>query len=151
MTMLICSTTFCQAQKDYDFSAGVRIGLALDAGVSVKGFVSESVALEGILMTPLRRLPADPWLSRITVVALGEWHYSGSKLPALNFVVGGGWCANIRTREPTQQLMTGPSALLGMEYTLPHMPLAIQLDALPIYFLGLGLNMDLSLCMRYTF
>ncbi|SDM10987.1 hypothetical protein SAMN04488090_2659 [Siphonobacter aquaeclarae] len=117
------------AQADYKTAIGVRLGAS--NGLSVKGFLSNKNALEGILTTRWRG---------IGLTGLYEVHGNAFQTRSFNWYVGGG--AHIYTwREGKvpppwwdgrdRRTIAGLDGILGLEYTIPSAPLNFSIDWKP--------------------
>jgi hypothetical protein len=145
--LLVAVTTKAQ---DYRTALGLRAGVP--AGLTVKHFLNENNAIEGIL--------ASRWRGFL-VTGLYEFEYWTGEYPALNWYWGAGahvgvWSAGYNPR--LDIAYTGPvvgiDGIIGLEYTFDEIPLNLSLDLLPsINLIGStgwgGINSALS--VRYVF
>lgn len=148
--ILFFSVLITSNAQDYKTALGLRAGLPV--GVTIKHFLNETNAIEGIL--------ASRW-SGFVVTGLYEFEYWTGEYPALNWYWGAGahvgfWNAGYNPR--LDVTYTGPvigiDGILGLEYTFDEIPLNLSLDILPsINLVGStgwgGINGALS--VRYVF
>ncbi len=136
--------------QDYKTSLGIRAGLPV--GVTVKHFLSENNALEGIL--------ASRW-GGFVVTGLYEVEHWTGQYPALNWYWGAGahlgtWAQgyNPRVDATYTGAVIGIDGVIGLEYTFDELPLNLSLDLLPsinlIGFTGWG-GINGALSIRYVF
>lgn len=133
---LILSSLFMQAQ-DYNTGIGFRTGTA--HGITVKHFLNNKAALEGILSTR--------WKG-ITITGLYEVHAPVWDTPRLNWYIGGGGHVGIfnyshdekeqRNNNPCvddyeQHALIGVDGIVGIEYTFKQLPLNFGLDWKPYF------------------
>lgn len=131
---LITGTTFLKAQQG---QTGIGLRLGSDPGITVKHFVSQNGAIEGILHTGYRGL---------LVTGLYEWHKPLSDPSGLKFYAGIG--AHIgffdhyihyhrhgnhydEVVHVHNHASVGPDAIIGLEYDFTEIPLNIGLDMKP--------------------
>lgn len=128
--LLLAITISTQAQ-DYNTGIGLRGGFS--QGLTVKHFVSDKAALEGILHTR--------W-GGFMVTGLYEIHNDIANAPGLRWYYGGGahigfWDGqennNSRPWGNRNEDVTvlGLDLILGLEYTIPNSPINIGLDYKP--------------------
>lgn len=120
--------SFAQGQ-DYDNAIGFRGGWF--NGLTVKHFVGERVAIEGILLTR--------WQG-VAVVGLYETHWSlGSTLPANVYFGTGGhvgvWNGNNVSwrQDPSNFTIVGIDVILGFEYNFDMIPVNLSADWKPAF------------------
>lgn len=129
---LYAGTTLLNAQQG---QTGVGLRLGTDPGITVKHFVRENGAIEGILHTGYRRF---------MVTGLYEWHTSLSA-PGFKFYAGVGAHIGFMDRyvrvhhhdhfhevyyeDPYASV--GPDGIVGLEYYFTEIPLNIGLDLKP--------------------
>lgn len=131
-TVLFCLISFSFAQ-DYNTGIGLRGGFS--NGLTVKHFVSNKAALEGILSTR--------WHG-FEITGLYEIHNRAFNVDRLNWYFGAGahvgfWDGN-RTKwadEDRSYTVGGLDGILGIEYNIKAIPLNISLDWKPqLNFIG---------------
>ncbi len=147
--LLVLFVTPSQAQ-DYKTSLGIRAGLPV--GVTVKHFLNDTYALEGIF--------ASRW-GGFVVTGLYEVERWTGNYPALNWYWGGGahlgtWAQgyNPNVNATYTGAVIGIDGVIGLEYTFDELPLNLSLDLLPsinlIGFTGWG-GINGALSIRYVF
>jgi hypothetical protein len=145
--LFVVLTTAVNAQ-DYRTSFGFRAGVPY--GITVKHFLSETNAVEGIL--------ASRWSGFVITGLYENEHWTG-EYPGFNWFWGIG--AHIGFWDNTPYFSTadagaviGADAILGLEYTFDEIPLNLSIDLLPsINLIGSsswnGINGAIS--VRYVF
>ncbi len=152
---LICLANSAQAQRNYNTSIGLRLGYT--SGLTVKGFINDKIALEGIVSTRL-------WGSRgwgantLLLTGLIEWNFPIRGVQGLNWLVGGGLHIGFYNDQYNNQgsggTYVGLDFIGGLEYTLPTAPFTFQLDLKPaIHVLGNSdfWYGDFAISVRYAF
>jgi hypothetical protein len=143
-----------QAQ-DYKTAVGLKFG-AYEVGPSIKYFMDNSTALEGII--GIRD-------HGVVVTGLYEIHQQAFNVDKLNFYygfgghlgsVGSGYYKRIGGDDEYysgKHILIGADATLGLEYTIPNAPIAISLDLNPRLELARGPFFDIApgLGLKYTF
>jgi hypothetical protein len=136
--------------QDYKTSLGLRAGVPY--GLTIKHFMSETNAVEGIL--------ASNWGGFVATALFENEHWTGH-YPGLNWYWGAGahigfWSAgaNRYLNSTYNGSVIGVDGVLGLEYTFDEIPLNLSLDVLPsINLIGStgwgGINGGLSI--RYVF
>jgi opacity protein-like surface antigen len=138
-----------QAQ-DYKTSLGLRAGLPV--GITVKHFLSDTYALEGIF--------ASRW-GGFLVTGLYEIEHWTGQYPGLNWYWGfgahlGTWQAgyNPNINATFTGAVIGIDGIIGLEYTFDELPLNLSLDLLPsinlVGYTGWG-GINGALSIRYVF
>jgi hypothetical protein len=142
---------------DYDLGIGARVGQAW--GVNIKYFLKyhptriPHYALEGILTTRFNGANA---------VALFEYHHGIFDTEGLNMYIGGGahiavWNSDTvywETDRTGFNPYAGLDGIIGMEYVIAGIPVAVSLDWKPAVNLVSDLNLmidDIGLSVRYLF
>jgi hypothetical protein len=146
--------------QDYGTGIGLRLG-GLSSGISVKGFVNSTSALEGIAS-----------FGRHSFIATGlyEKHFAIPGATGLNMYVGaGGHIGFFGYRgsyfykkkneyyyvydEGRTAVVPGVDLIIGLEYKIKDVPLAIGVDIKPFidFFDGSGFYFDGALNIRYVF
>lgn len=125
-SLCVLTLSFVKAQ-DYQTSGGLRLGVPY--GLTVKHFLSETGAIEGIL--------AGHW-SGSSITALYEIHAPVGDVSGLNVYYGGGAHAafynNYRWNGRyygSRSTFIGIDGILGLEYTLADVPINVSLDWKP--------------------
>lgn len=114
--------------QDYKTSLGLRIGYPY--GVTVKHFLSEKTAFEGIMAASYHGF---------VVTGLYEMEYWTGKYPGFNWFWGFGahvgfWDAgaNKYVDDPYYNgAVIGIDGIIGLEYTFDEIPLNLSIDLLP--------------------
>ena len=148
--LFIAGIAFASNGQDYKTSLGLRAGVPY--GITIKHFLSEQNAVEGIL--------ASRWNGFIITGLYENEHWTG-EYPGLNWFWGFGahigfWDAdnNPRIESDYTGSVIGVDGIIGLEYTFDEIPLNLSLDLLPtINLIGStgwgGINGALSI--RYVF
>jgi hypothetical protein len=150
LLLLAFSTMISTYAQDYKTSLGIRGGLPV--GITVKHFLNEANAFEGILATR--------W-GGFVLTGLYEFERWTGEYPALNWYFGfgahlGTWSQgyNPRLDESYSGLVVGVDGVIGIEYTFDELPLNLSLDILPsvnlIGYTGWG-GINGALSIRYVF
>jgi hypothetical protein len=143
-----------QAQ-DYKTAVGLKFG-AYEVGPSIKYFMDNSAALEGII--GIRD-------HGVVITGLYEIHQQAFGVDKLNFYygfgghlgsVGSGYYKRIGGDDEYysgKHILIGADATLGLEYKIPTAPIAISLDLNPRLELARGPFFDIApgLGLKYTF
>ncbi len=144
-----------RAQDYYKTAFGVRLGS--DIGLSAKHFLGRTSAIEGMF--------SYRWKGFL-LTTLYEKENIAFSTPGLNWYIGGGlhfgfWSKHTSKAKwwdyedhPDGYFIMGADVILGMEYTLPTIPLNIAIDWKPaINFLGYtGFWGDFfAISLRYAF
>lgn len=135
--------------QDYKTALGLRAGLPY--GLTVKHFLNNTNALEGIV--------AGTRYGGFVITGLYESVHWTGEYPGLNWFFGGGahigsWDDDPDFADSETGGVFGLDAILGLEYTFDEIPLNLSLDILPTFNLvgsnnwG-GINGGLSI--RYVF
>ncbi len=150
ISVLAAFISISSGAQDYRTGVGLRAGLPY--GLTVKHFLNQSNAVEGIL--------ASRW-GGFVVTGLYEKEYWTGEYPGLNWYWGAGahigfWDAgyNPNLGATYTGSVIGVDGILGLEYTFDDIPLNLSLDILPsINLIGStgwgGINGAISI--RYVF
>jgi hypothetical protein len=111
--------------QDYKTSLGLRAGYPY--GLTIKHFLGETNAVEGILATN--------WGGAVAMALYENEHWTGH-YPGLNWFWGlgahvGFWDNNPHIRSTYTGSVLGVDGILGLEYTFDEIPLNLSLDILP--------------------
>jgi len=131
--------------QDYKASAGVRLGTYFS--VSVKSFISEKGALEGI--GGISRVGGQ---SLITVGAFFKIHNQfASDIPTLKWYFGGGSFVALGSSDINTNVAL--TAIIGLEYTFDSSPINIFIDGIPFVSLinSRRFDAEASMGVRYIF
>jgi hypothetical protein len=151
LTILIFTGIAVNAQ-DYNTGIGIRGGLS--NGLTVKHFIGENTAIEGILATHRRGF---------NVTGLYQIHNQAFETPRLNWYYGFGghigfW--NEHRNHPLFHYDTGSytvigiDGILGIEYNIEPIPFNISLDWKPAFnFIGYTgfWGGEVAISVRYIF
>lgn len=130
VTLALCLISFSHAQ-DYNTGIGLRAGLY--NGLTVKHFLSEKAAVEGIL--------ASRW-SGFEVTGLYEIHARAFEVDRLNWYygIGGhvGFYNGDKTKDSwgtagTTYTVIGIDGILGLEYNFTEIPINLSIDWKPAF------------------
>jgi hypothetical protein len=148
IAVLFFALTIAVKAQDYKTSLGIRAGYPY--GITVKHFLSEKNAIEGIL--------ASRWGGFVVTGLYENEHWTG-EYPGFNWFWGMGahigfWDNTPYFNSVNMTTVIGADAILGLEYTFDEIPLNLSLDLLPsINLIGNyswnGINGGLSI--RYVF
>jgi hypothetical protein len=141
--------------QDYKTAVGLKFG-GFENGISLKYFMEQDVALEGIL--GFRE-------NGVVITGLYELHQEAFGVPELKFyygagahigAIGSGIYRRYNGYDETfnkSQILLGVDGVLGLEYNVPGIPVAISLDLNPRAELIAGPFFDLApaLGLKYTF
>ncbi len=131
--------------QDYKASAGLRLGTYF--AVSVKSFISEKAAIEGI--GGITRIGGQ---SLISVGGFYTIHNQfASDIPTLKWYYGGGTFVALGSNDiKTNVALT---AIIGLEYTFETTPINIFMDAVPFVSLinSRRFDSEASMGVRYIF
>ncbi len=155
VTIFIGLILFSQtaAAQSYHTGLGLRFG-GLTSGITLKHFVSQKSALEGILslgnksfiLTGLYEIHAPVDQSKQFQVYYGIGGHLGF------FQEGGSYYYNNK-RLYTQTTVVGIDGILGLDYKFKNAPINISMDVKPFvdFFNGNYVYFDGGLSLRYTF
>jgi hypothetical protein len=150
--IILLTTATVSAQRDYETGIGLRAGISY--GLTVKHFMSERSAWEGILTTR--------W-EGFTVTGLYELHQNAFNTTNFNFLYGfgghlGAWHGDLGPyhdwyNDRYNHLALGIDGILGLEYTFDEVPFSISLDwkpALNVAEHALFIADEAALSIRYV-
>ena len=138
--------------QDYRSAVGLRFGTS--NGLSVKHFLSEQAALEGILHTRWRGL---------LITGLYEFHQDLNDVPGLRWFYGGGahigtWNANRGNPRwgdrGEAHTVVGIDGIVGLDYKFDRAPVNLSLDYKPAFNISSDVGFwadELALSLRFTF
>lgn len=139
---------FSAEAQDYRTGIGLRAGFPY--GLTVKHFLNETNALEGIL--------ASSWGGFVLTGLYENEHWTG-EYPGLNWFWGFGahigfWDNNNYINDTNVGSVIGADFIVGLEYTFDEIPLNLSLDVMPsvnlIGYTGWG-GIHGGLSIRYVF
>lgn len=166
---LLLVAHFATAQSNYKTGIGLRLGPMY--GFTIKHFVSDKVALEGLITTGYygRGVGPGPWgrggwygNPGALFTGLAEWHFPIGNVRGFNWFIGGGFHFGVLGGyndhpvfpEDRSYILTGLDFIGGVEYTLANAPFTFQADFKPsfhlIEYFGVWYN-EFALTARYTF
>ncbi|MFO7978694.1 MAG: hypothetical protein R6U64_08555 [Bacteroidales bacterium] len=133
-SIIACCFVSVSLAQDYNTGIGVRAGIS--NGLTIKHFVSERAALEGLI--------ASRWQG-IELTLLYEIHNQAFNTERLNWYYGFGGHVGFwdgrhtsdRWGEPDQQYtVIGLDGILGLEYNFSEIPINLSLDWKPAFNLS---------------
>jgi hypothetical protein len=141
--------------QDYSTAIGVKFG-GFENGLSVKHFMDNEASLEGIL-----GFRTDG----VVITGLYELNQTAFNVNELKFYYGGGAHIGaigsgvyhryngLEEDYTSGHLLLGIDGVVGLEYNIPGIPIAISLDLNPRLELATGPFVDLApgLGLKYTF
>jgi hypothetical protein len=143
ITLVSFSFADAHAQTNYKFAAGLRLSTpapTLNNAVSVKYFINESSAVEGIVS----------FGSRFGLGALYQKHKPINGTSGFQWFYGGG--AYIGFGDKKTYL--GPTGIVGLDYKFDNIPLNLSLDWKPELDILPNINFipdGIALSARFTF
>lgn len=157
--LLFCFQQEAMAQKNYNTSVGLRIGIGY--GITVKHFLSESVSIEGIFSSRYYgtgrgygRKNYKYGYAGFNLTALIQKHWSIGEVRGLNWFIGGGAHIGGNGYDGTPYTVIGLDGNIGLEYTVPNAPVTFQLDYKPSInfytYYDFGYD-EIALSIRYAF
>lgn len=126
--LFVAATSFSFAQQSYSTGIGLRGGLA--SGVTVKHFISDKAALEGILSTRWRG---------VVITGLYEIQQTAFDTPGLYWYYGvgahagfwGNYVGHPWFDDDASYTVLGIDGIIGLEYAFAEIPFNISLDWKP--------------------
>ena len=118
---LFISITICTKAQEYVNAVGVRLGPgspAITSGFTIKHFLNESNALEGIV---------GIGNGGLGLCGLYEWHHPIASVTHLQWFVGAGGYVAFRNKNSA----IGAAGIVGLDYKFDQIPLNISLDWKP--------------------
>lgn len=132
-TMLTVNAQLAVNTTEYTTAVGLRAGIT--SGVTVKHFLSDDRALEGIF---------GFWRNGVSGTFLYEIHQNAFAVPGLNWYYGGGVHVAVQTnrdydyrnnnyyyRNRRGNFGLGVDGIFGIEYKIEPIPIAVSLDVKP--------------------
>jgi hypothetical protein len=146
---------FFNESKAQTYATGVGLRAGVTNGLTVKHFIQEDVALEGILHTRWRGL---------VITGLYEVHKNIREVRGLRWFYGGGahigsWNSN-RVPPPWADpdfrgtTVVGIDGIIGLDYKFVDAPINLSLDYKPAFNIINGAGFwgdELALSIRFTF
>ena len=135
--------------QSYDASVGLRLGFPI--GLTGKFFISETDAIEGLVFFDFRNQTQS-----IGVTGLYERHADPFNIPELLLYYGVGGGVGVWTHDGNNNggIGVGLDAIIGIEYSIPDVPLNVSLDVKPNINLIPSVNfgsINPALSIRYIF
>jgi hypothetical protein len=129
------STSVAKQTKPSTGSSSYKsaVGLKFIYGISLTGktFLNDKAALEGIL-----RYTGGGGLSNFAFTGLYEHHTDIKSVEGLRWYVGGGGQVIYYSGGGGSDVSFGVSGILGLEYKIKNLPLAISADWQPTYMIS---------------
>lgn len=138
--------------QDYQTGVGLRAGVS--NGLTIKHFISDRAALEGLLHTRWRGL---------VITGLYEIHQDIDELPGLKWFYGGGahigtWNGNRGNRpwgdDRDGYTVFGLDGIIGLDYKFNAAPVNLSLDYKPAFNITQDAGFwgdEVALSIRFTF
>ncbi len=159
IVMLIVGMVSFQSLKcqDYDFAAGVRIGLSY--GINGKIFLRANRAVQS--RSALEVIASFRYKGVIGSF-IYEHHFEVFDTEGMYLFCGGGLHAGIlnsdevpwETDNKGKNFYTGPDGIIGLEYVFKDIPASVSLDWKPCFNIISDFNLiidDIALSVRFTF
>jgi hypothetical protein len=151
-SMFICATKL-SAQTDYKTAIGARLGWGF--GGSVKHFINDKAALEGVVRFRSFGITGFTSYSYINISGMYQQHNDIQSVSGLKWYYGGGATVGLYSGDFIgTSTQFGIIGCLGLDYKFDGTPINISLDWLPSFFFstGTGFGGDGGgLAVRYTF
>lgn len=140
------------SSQDYKTAVGVRLSSAapvVNNSISVKQFVSDKMAIEGLLSF------GDP----LALGVLAEFHKPLTAPGLQYFFGGGGYLGFIKTYDPNKfrnetNVNIGAQGIVGLDYKFANVPLNLTLDWKPELNIVSDINFEpaaIGFTARFTF
>lgn len=163
--VLVVAAYGATAQSNYKTGIGLRLGPTY--GFTIKHFISDRVALEGLVTSRYYGVGGfgrGGWNGNpgLTLTGLAEWHFPIGNVAGFNWFIGGGFHVGVlggyknhpQFGDDRPYVLIGLDAIGGIEYTLPNAPFTFQLDVKPSFhfveYFGVWYN-EAAITARYTF
>ncbi len=130
------------AAQDYKLAFGLRLSTpapTISSSVSVKYFVSDNAAIEGLVS----------FGTRFGIGGLYEVHRQIGGTPNLNWFFGGGAYIGFQYN----LVYTGPTGIVGLDYKFDNAPINLSLDWKPELDISPAINFEadaFALSIRFT-
>lgn len=149
LTLTFFTILFSFAAKAQDYNTGLGLRLGSPSGITIKHFLGDQSAIEGIL---------GFYNHGFNITGLYEVHGNAFDVPSLNWFIGGGahlgGYNNKYKDYYDSNTEFGVDGIIGLEYTLDDAPINFGIDWKPkINFVGnTGFyGGDIALSVRYAF
>lgn len=142
--------TISLISKGHDYNTGIGLRLGLYNGLTIKHFITENKALEGLIVTR--------W-NGFNITGLYEIHDQAFNVERLHWYYGfgghiGSWRGEKSDNNIENYTFLGVDGIIGMEYNFKPVPFNISLDWKPTFSI-IGhtefLPDQVALSIRYIF
>lgn len=144
-TVLFFTVTALAQSKGRTYTTALGVKFFDGAGITLKHFVSEKAALEGIGFF---------WNQGARITGLYELHYDINGAPGLKWYVGPGAHLGFYNTKNGGGSWAGIDGVLGLDYKINNAPLNLSLDWQPSFEFGTGRGFTGNwggFGIRYTF
>lgn len=145
VTLLFFSLTALAQSKGRTYTTALGIKFFDGAGISLKHFVKENAAVEGI---------GYFWSQGARITGLYELHYGINGAPGLKWYVGPGAHIGFYNTKYGGGSWAGIDGVLGLDYKINSAPLNLSIDWQPSFEFGTGRGFTGNwggFGIRYTF
>ena len=145
LTLVIFITTATAQSKGRTYTTALGVKFLDGAGITLKHFISERDALEGIGFF---------WNQGSRITGLYELHYDINGAPGLKWYVGPGVHIGFYNTKNGGGSWAGIDGVLGLDYKINNAPLNLSLDWQPSVEFGTGRGFNGNwggFGIRYTF
>lgn len=145
LTLVIFITTATAQSKGRTYTTALGVKFLDGAGITLKHFISERDALEGIGFF---------WNQGTRITGLYELHYDINGAPGLKWYVGPGVHIGFYNTKNGGGSWAGIDGVLGLDYKINNAPLNLSIDWQPSFEFGTGRGFTGNwggFGVRYTF
>ncbi len=145
VTFLLFSLSVFSQSKGRTYTTALGVKFLDGAGITLKHFVKENAALEGIGFF---------WNRGTRITGLYELHYDINGAPGLKWYVGPGAHVGFYNTKNGGGSWAGIDGVLGLDYKINNAPLNLSLDWQPYFEFGTGRGFTGNwggFGIRYTF
>lgn len=145
LTLVIFITTATAQSKGRTYTTALGVKFLDGAGITLKHFISERDALEGIGFF---------WNQGTRITGLYELHYDINGAPGLKWYVGPGVHIGFYNTKNGGGSWAGIDGVLGLDYKINKAPLNLSIDWQPSFEFGTGRGFTGNwggFGVRYTF
>ena len=145
LTLVIFITTATAQSKGRTYTTALGVKFLDGAGITLKHFISERDALEGIGFF---------WNQGARITGLYELHYDINGAPGLKWYVGPGVHIGFYNTKNGGGSWAGIDGVLGLDYKINNAPLNLSIDWQPSFEFGTGRGFTGNwggFGVRYTF
>ncbi len=142
---LIFVSTVSAQSKGQSYTTALGVKLLDGAGISLKHFVNEKAALEGIGFF---------WSQGTRITGLYELHFDINGAPGLKWYIGPGAHIGLYNTKNGGGTWAGVDGVLGLDYKINNAPLNLSADWQPSFEFGTGRGFTGNwggFGIRYTF